>query len=100
MNALVRRMLGEDKFKGDYPEDETRTYTITCWPEHLDQLEKLFSWMNMTRGGHSGAAEIYIDGDGAARVEIKKKDGELPKHDEEARCDGKVEFKVCLESKP
>jgi hypothetical protein len=82
------------------PKRETRTYKITSRPDHLDQIEHLFHWINTTRGGHSGSAMLGIDGDGAARVEVEKKDGDLAKPDEEikSRCDGKAEFEVYLES--
>lgn len=79
MNILVQRVLGLNEAQGR--EKELRTYTISARSDHLDQIEKLFAWINMTRGGHSGAASIAIDGDGAARVTIEKKDGKLPKAD-------------------
>ena len=93
MNSLIRQVLGEAR------ESETRTYRVTAHPKHLDQIEELFWWMNSTRSGHSGSAKIYIDGDGAARVEIKKTDGELKKPDQEpeSKCNGKPEFEVGLE---
>lgn len=93
MNSLVQRALGEAR------ENETRTYKVTAHPAHLDKIEELFWWMNSTRSGHSGSAKIYIDGDGAARVEIEKSDGELKKPDPEpkSKCDGEPEFSVGLE---
>lgn len=94
MNPLIQQIIGEAR---DY---ETRTYTVNARPDHLDELEKFFSWVNSTRAGHSGAAELVIDGDGAARVTIEKKGGELKKHDEDEVHTGgnKAEYKVCLES--
>lgn len=94
VSPLVRRVIGEAA------ERETRTYHITSRPDHLDQIEQFFAWMNSTRSGHSGSAEMAIDGDGAARVEIERKDGELKKPDEEVqpRSGRGPEYKVCLES--
>lgn len=96
MTDAVRRVIGEAADKREY---ETRTYTINARPDHLDKLETLFSWMNSTRGGHSGGAEVYIDGDGAARVTIERKDGDLykPEKDVKPKCNGKTEFSVGLE---
>lgn len=80
-------------------ERETRRYKVTADPEHLDQIEQLFWWVNSTHSGHSGSAKIYVDGDGAARVGIEKEEGELKRPEEEvhSRCDGEAEFSVCLE---
>ena len=99
MSSLAKRLIGEDY---EPPKKETRTYTITSRPEHLDEIERFFSWINSTRSGHSGSASMYVDGDGAARVEIVKKSGELCKPEEEvhSRSDGEPEFKACLESLP
>lgn len=92
-DATVKLILGEEK--SPY---ETRTYTISARPEHLDKIEELFSWINSTRSGHSGAAKISVDGDGAARVTVEKKDGELKKHNEEEVHDSqRIEFSVGLE---
>jgi len=96
-SSMVRRVIGEAY---EPPERETRTYHITSRPDHLDQIEQLFAWMNSTRAGHSGSAEIGIDGDGAARVEIEREGGELKKPDEEVepRSGRGPEYKVCLDS--
>lgn len=92
MCDVIEKLLGEDKNK------ETRTYTISARPEHLDKIEELFSWINSTRSGHSGGASISVDGDGAARVTIEKKDGELKPHDEEkVHTSQRIEFSVGLE---
>jgi len=89
---IVSRLL-EDKT----PYEE-RAYTISARPEHLDKIEQLFSWINSTRSGHSGGASIYVDGDGAARVEITKQKGELPKvDDDQIRTSQKIEFNVGLD---
>lgn len=89
----VKAILGESG-----AEKETRTYTISARPEHLDKIEELFSWINSTRSGHSGGASISVDGDGAARVTIEKEDGELKKHDEEkVHTSQRIEFSVGLE---
>lgn len=97
MSTLAKRLIGES----DYPDDETRTYEITAWPEHLNELERFFWWINSTRSGHSGTASLYVDGDGAARVNISRKGHALKKPEEEihSKCNGEPEFKACLESK-
>ncbi len=95
MREIVHKVIGEA-----VREDETRTYTVTARSDHLDELEKFFSWINSTRAGHSGAATLYVDGDGAARIEIEPKEGELKKPDEDDIHTGgrDAEYKVCLES--
>ena len=93
MDKVISKILGEDK-----RDREKRAYVIEARPDHLDKIEELFSWINMTRSGHSGEASISIDGDGAARVEIERKDGELKKYDEDSvRASQRVEFKVDLD---
>lgn len=77
MNATVQKVIGLRE--SDRSDRETRTYTISARPDHLDKIEELFAWINMTRSGHSGSAELGIDGDGAARVTVEGKDGELKK---------------------
>lgn len=81
-------------------ERQTRTYKITSRPEHLDQIEHMFKWMNMTAGGHSGSMLLSIDGDGAARVKVEKEGGELASPPEEFKpgSSGGPEFKVCMDS--
>jgi len=93
-SPIIEAIIGEDK-----SQKETRTYTISARPEHLDKIEELFSWINSTRSGHSGQAGIFVDGDGAARVTIEKKDGELKPHTEQdiERRNYSVEFTVGLE---
>lgn len=92
MNSLTRKVIGESA------ETETRTYTVTSRAEFLDQIERLFSWINSTNTGHSGSVELSIDGDGAARVTVDKKDGKLPKLDDaEIHTAQSPEFKVNLE---
>lgn len=92
-DKTVRAILGEAEIKR-----EKRTYTIEARPEHLDKIEELFSWINMTRGGHSGSAAISVDGDGAARVTIEREDGELKKSDKETHVQKPtVEFSVGLD---
>lgn len=93
-DPLIRAIIGEGE-KSPY---ETRTYTISARPEHLDKIEELFSWINSTRSGHSGGASISVDGDGAARVTIDKKDGKLKEFDEKSvNTAERIEFKVGLE---
>jgi hypothetical protein len=105
MSKLAKRLIGEsavDKAESSYkpPKEETRTYTVTCRPEFLDQIEHMFSWMNSTASGHSGSMELSIDGDGAPRVHIEKKGGELAKPEEEFKPGSGPgpEFRVSLES--
>lgn len=94
MDQTIKGIIGEDK--NPY---ETRTYTISARPEHLDKIEQLFSWINSTRSGHSGQAGIFVDGDGAARVTIEKKDGEIPKFSDKdtKQRSYNVEFTVGLD---
>lgn len=92
---VIKAILGEASDK------ETRTYAITARPDHLDKIEQLFSWMNMTRGGHSGEASIAVDGDGAARITVEREKGDLPKYrdiekEQQGNAHG-VEFHVGLE---
>ena len=103
MSTLAKRLIGEsksnspDKMKSGR---ETRTYKITSRPDHLDQIEHMFKWMNMTAGGHSGSMLLDIDGDGAARVKVEKEGGELASPPDEFQpSSGKgPEFKVCMDS--
>lgn len=97
MSLLARRLIGEAH---EPPKRETRTYKITSRPEHLDQIEHMFRWMNMTAGGHSGSMLLSIDGDGAARVKIEKMEGDLAKPPEEfkPKSSGDPEFKVCMDN--
>lgn len=94
ITETVRAIIGEKQ-----SEWETRTYTIEALPEHLDKIEQLFSWINSTRSGHSGSAAIFVDGDGAARVTIERKDGALAKFDEDEVHTSKpsVEYTVGLD---
>lgn len=94
VSNLAKRLIGESSDR------ETRTYNITADPEHLDELERFFSWINITRSGHSGSAQLYVDGDGRARVEISRKGAALKKPEEEihSTSGGGPEYKVGLES--
>ena len=54
-------------------ERETRQYQITATTEQLDILETLFNTMrSMGKAGASRTIQLYVDGDGAFRPEIKK----------------------------
>lgn len=94
MNPLVRQLIAEQAV-----EKSERTYTIRGRAEHLDEFEKVFRWMNGTAQGHSGTIQLSIDGDGAARMNVKRTDteDELKPRDEDANGSGRVEMKVCLE---
>lgn len=101
MTNLARKLIGEsDSPAKTGRERETRTYKITSRPGHLDQIEHMFAWMNMTAGGHSGSMLLSIDGDGAARVRVEKEGGELakPAEDFSGRGGKDPEFKVCMDS--
>lgn len=91
MNPLLRRLCE------DGTEKTTRTYTVRARPEHLDKIEELFRWINSTNTGHSGTAQISIDGDGAASVRVERQDGDLCDTEIKPNCSGKVEFKVSLD---
>ena len=93
MSALVEKLTGKSEY-------ETRTYEIEARPDHLDQLEELFAWMNMTSGGHSGSALLYVDGDGAARLTVTRQDGDLKVFDADAhpsQSGGKPELEIGLD---
>lgn len=95
MNPLVRQLIAEQETetKGE------RTYKISGRNDHLDELEKFFRWMNGTASGHSGAVQIAIDGDGAARMHVERVDSkdELHPRDEDVNGSGRVEMKISLE---
>lgn len=64
--------------------EETRTYEIKGTQEQLDNLEGLFWWIqSLGHLGHSATAELWVDGDGSARLsfeglkEENKKKGKL-----------------------
>jgi len=79
-------------------EDVKRTYTVEGREHHLDELEKLLAWIAYCGAvGHSGSAEISVDGDGSAHLTIKG--GEIEKNkkeitDIEPSSMGKPELKV------
>ncbi len=74
--------------------DETRKYEVTGKVRQLDNLEKLFKWVEYCGDvGHSGSATISVDGDGSAHLKFTGVDAEVP---ETERHSG-VELKVGLE---
>lgn len=74
--------------------NETRSYEVSGKVRQLDNLEKLFKWVEYCGSvGHSGSATIFVDGDGAARLKFTGVDAELPDVDDDAR----VELKVGLD---
>jgi hypothetical protein len=79
------------------PEKETRIYKLTAIPEHLNQIEKLLGWLRYCGNvGHSATAEVYIDGDGRARLDIDT-DRELSEPtEEELDNSGDPEIRVVL----
>jgi len=58
---------------------ETRTYEITGNPDQLDVLERALAEIE-TLGviGASRAVTIHVDGDGAARIKVRKKGQDKP----------------------
>lgn len=68
--------------------DETRKYEVTAYPDQLDKLEQFFKWIQSCGSiGHSGSAELSVDGDGSARIKFKglKKDLEPVEISDRAR---------------
>lgn len=60
-------------------EEETRKYKVSGKPDQLDNLEKLLKWIEYCGNvGHSGTAEISVDGDGAAHLRFDGVSAELP----------------------
>jgi hypothetical protein len=52
-------------------DSETRQYEIKAPPDQLDELEKLFAWVEFcSKAGHSASADVFVDGDGAASFEF------------------------------
>lgn len=57
-------------------EMETRTFSVTALPHHLDKLEVLLNYFTILGGiGHSTNFKIWYDGDGNARMEVSRVDG-------------------------
>lgn len=70
--------LDEKDKPAETNEKETRDYKISGLPKQLDDLEKLFAWIQMCGSvGHSGAAQISVDGDGSAQLKFQKGEQEL-----------------------
>lgn len=90
--------------KSQVSSEDTRTYTITGKVNQLDNLESLFAWIQKLGGeGHSGSAQLFVDGDGAARLrfevdgkEIKINDKHWVNENKEPPANG-PEFKVGLD---
>lgn len=62
--------------------EETRTYEITGYPEHLDILEKVFGKMEYFGSiGRSRRIKMFVDGDGAVRLKIRR-NGQRLNHDD------------------
>lgn len=57
-------------------EKETREYKITAYKEQLDSIECLLKHIRTCgRIGHSESIKIYVDGDGAFKIEVERLDG-------------------------
>lgn len=79
-------------------EQETRDYTIEGSPRNLDELERMFHWIEeLGSVGHSGSCELYVDGDGAARVHFKGLTVEPKKIDEDETPSRGPEIKFGLD---
>lgn len=51
--------------------EETRSYEVTGRAHQLDKLEQFFHWIQSCGSiGHSGTAELWVDGDGSARLKF------------------------------
>jgi hypothetical protein len=83
----------------------TRKYEITGSEKQLDELESLLAWAQYLGSiGHSGTAEFSVDGDGSARIEVKKGNSKIKLDDNDEHWvnkDGHIrhcgtEFKVGL----
>lgn len=62
-----------DKQLTEALEEVTRNYEVTGSELQLDNLESLLAWIqHLGNVGHSGTAEISVDGDGAARLQVKQ----------------------------
>jgi hypothetical protein len=50
---------------------ETRTYKINAPKNHLKTIEEMLSYMEYLGSiGHSTTFNIFVDGDGAARIKV------------------------------
>lgn len=55
------------------PKLEKRHYIIQGLPDQLDEFEVLLDWVNrLCSQGHSASASLFVDGDGGARLKIRK----------------------------
>lgn len=55
---------------------ETRTFSVTALPQHLDKLEVLLNYFTILGGiGHSTGFKIWYDGDGNARMKVSRVEG-------------------------
>lgn len=70
-------------------EQETRDYKVEGSPRNLDELERVFHWIEeLGSVGHSGSCELFVDGDGAARVHFEGLTAEPKKVDEDSPSRG------------
>jgi hypothetical protein len=69
--------------------DETRTYEITGKPKQLDILERVLGRMEaLGNMGCSRVIRIFVDGDGAVRLKVRKDGKRLQHEDIEQDGDG------------
>jgi hypothetical protein len=81
------------------------TFQITGAPRQLAAIEKLLGWVQrLGQVGHSGMAEIFVDGDGSARIQVSKivdkksVDVETPEDYDGDNIPSKgPEYKICLD---
>lgn len=72
----------------DAGDTEKRTYIFEGKPEQLDTLETMLCFIQYLGSiGHSTSFELFVDGDGGARLQFKNEKGkDLPKvNDNEAK---------------
>lgn len=78
MNKVKRRM------KKTAAPEETRTYKLTSSSEFLDKIEQVLATMQeLSVIGASSDIVMFVDGDGAFRLKVKKEGGELAPHSDD-----------------
>ena len=71
---------------------ETRTYEITGRPSHLDILEGVFGRIEALGDiGSSRLISVYVDGDGAVRLKIRRNGEKLDGNDKVNDAGGFIE---------
>lgn len=81
-------------------ETKTVKFEVTGSPKQLEELEKLFGWVQYLGNiGHSGSMKLFVDGDGSARLKIRAdgKDVEKPEDYKNESSDKDIEYEVGLD---